>query len=189
MIIDKGLYIFEDFDLTVFTLDPIFENTQLCLSIYNDIIYNIERFNYDAKSLLLHHLLTQTFKYFTQLDKLYTNKVLLVQPSFAEHAQNIFKTTDDKFKQKLIKFILTNFKKISKQAPFPIFVQNYNTDLTNEDAGELIELLNKISREVSIHLLKSPNLNKLKQFTSEKGLKQLTGYFSSENMKSVYLKQ
>lgn len=183
MITNKNLYKFSKYDLTVITLDSVFESIQLCLSVYIDILYNIERFNSDAKALLLHNLLLQTCEHFKKLNN-HSNKILLVQPSFADYDYEIYKHFD---KQKITNFIITNFKKISNNLPFPVYVQNTNTNLNDKYSGETIELLNRLVKIKDTFQLKSPSLSKIKQFTFDHGLNYLTNvYLLKPETKGIY---
>jgi hypothetical protein len=183
MIVDKGLYIFEDFDLTVITLDNIFAKTVSVLDNKEYIIYNNTRLNIDEKKYILSFTFQYTCEQFINLSNL-QNKVLLIQPSFADYDYELYEKIN---KQQIVKFVMTSFKKAGKHLPLPIFVQDHNIDLTNEHAGELIELLNMMSKKVDIHLLKTPNLSKIKQFSTNNGLKYLSDtYFPSQNLQRIY---
>lgn len=178
------MYSFNKNDLLVVTLDSIFDrvNQQICDDIY--IKYNMERFNQDAKRLLLHYLLKECCEVFIVLKSRGNNHILFVQPSFADKQYELFDRFD---KVEVVQFILKSFKKLRNKVPFPVYVQNQSVDLTQNISGELIELINKLSRVVNTHLFKEPNLKDIKKFTAENGLKYLSrDYFTSLNAKRIY---
>lgn len=183
MIVGKSLYTFEDFNLTVITLDSIFEKLVLTLDNTEYYIYNKKSLNIDARRTILHFTTLFICEQFIELNNI-QNKVLLIQPSFADYDYEIYNKID---KQKIVKFIISSFKKINKHLPMPVFVQEQSINLTNEHAGELIELLNMMSKKLDIHLLKTPNLSKIKQFSHDNGLKQLANeYFQAPEVKKIY---
>lgn len=174
---------YKKFNITVADFSEIFKQLQQhILNIYN--IYNIERFNQDAKKYLLHFLIQDICNSYIELKRYHDNVIILIQPNFLDEDLEFFKYYD---KHEVCKYILNTFKKIQNKLPVPVYVSKVVIDLKEESKGELIEILNLLKNNKDLYDLKSPNLNKIKKFAINNGLTNIAEkYMCSDKTMRIF---
>ena len=180
------IYIFENPDLVVIPFEKIFENIDLQFLnyTYNNKIAknNYFKFDTDLKKLLLHFVIFEVCNFF--IKSKYKNKILLVQPSFADQNFEVFNYIN---KDQIVKFILNSFHKLNSCFPFPVLVYDKSINLYDLNTGEVREVLIKSKEVINTYLLKTPNMRDIKKFTEKNGLKFLHNqYFNEQQFKSIF---
>ena len=181
----NSIYEIKDLDLTIITLDDIFERVQIQVlnSIYPIFTNNYISFSADVKRFFLHYLIKETCDYFKN-SKL-KNKILVVDPSFSKRKYEIWNYLD---KTIVTKFIIQCFKVMHNRFPFPTYQTENIINLEDINSGELKDILYKLVQIKNNYANKCITCKDLLKFTKKKGLIYLTNTYirSNEFKKLLY---
>jgi hypothetical protein len=180
---NKGIYNCTKFDINVITLDNVFDKVQVeFINNINNFTYqkNYIEFNSEVKRYFLHTIIKVLSEYL--YDNKVKNKIVLIQPSFADYDYELWKFID---KDIIIKYVLKLFKQIKNDFPIPIYITDNSVDL-NSTSGEVDEVLNILSEIVNNFKSKVINTKKLRKYSEKNGLLYLTNiYFVSGKFKKL----
>ena len=181
----KAIRNIPEFDVTVVTLDKIFEAVQV--NTLNSVCFsstkgNYKQFDSDCKKFFLHFLIKEICDRMRSIK--FTNKILLITPDIQNIPYDIWNYLDPEV---VMSFLVSSFQTLKNNFPFPVYVLPEHIDIENR-TGETVDLLNILSLKVHEHSMKPISLKKLKSFSKKNGLAYLanTYYISSEFQKLFY---
>ena len=151
------------------------------------VVYILNVNQSDVRRLIYHHVIYYICRYINK----HKGEVIVVSSSVIKSSHEIFKYCNgEKFKI-LLKIIL---RKVRRLLPicivmdYPYSDQNINNFKT-EPTGEYYEFINYVEGECQKQIKRVKDLQKVKKFAKEYGLKFLsTDYFNSLSAKTLFLK-
>jgi len=149
-------------NLTVVDLINIFENITL---LYLNKIENTNKFDMDCKKLLLHFMVSETVFHMGSIN--HKNKILLVDAKAKDHEYEIWEYFD---MEVIFAFMMQQFSKMKKIAPFPIFITTDKIDIGDTTSGETLDAIHAMEEIVRSHKIKPNETRRFKKFITQNGL-------------------